>query len=106
MRGFLILCLVSRVAFAEDTKSSGRTVTTSKCVNSRTGVWIDWRRNTTALDRFMPVMIPTRSPSRTNNALLSISCIMWPAASMVSPASMKAAGCRNSSEIRERINEP
>ena len=60
----------------------------------------------TVLENVMPVMMPIRSPSRTNNALLSISRIICPAASMVSPASMKAAGCRNSSEIRERINEP
>ena len=62
--------------------------------------------STTALDRFMPVTIPVRSPSRTSSALQSMSRMMRPAEAIGWTESMIAAGIRYRSLTRASIIEP
>ena len=53
-----------------------------------------------ALASRMPVSRPIRAPSRTNNALVLIARIVWPALAIVSSPPMKAAGCSGASRTR------
>src|SRR3954468_23466599 len=77
---------------ASNTKSSRSTTVTSNGQRFRIGVSSGRRLRTTALERFMPVTTPTRSPSRTNRALMSLSRMRCPASSIVEAPSMKNGG--------------
>ena len=94
-------CLVIS-STASNTKSSASTEMTSKWQMSRTGVPSGIRRSTAALERFMPVTTPVRSPSRTKSTLPPLSAMRWPACSMVASASMNTAGMKLASRTLAR----
>ena len=91
MRRLLYFVIKSKIC---ETNSSGATVTRSKFAMLFTGSSMVMPLSTTALDRFIPVTMPVRSPSRTRSALQSMSRMMRPAEAMLWNESMIAAGIR------------